>query len=117
MSTAPAREHFLRRLLQGSAPLMVWALHFFGAYALVAAGCCTALAHTPWFGVPALHVTLWLLSALAVAVIAGLIARNLRLPRGLLRSAAAGGGLLALLAVAWTTLPMLLVVPLCRCQP
>ena len=116
--TAPTHsEHFLRRLLQGGGPLMVWALHFFGAYVLVATGCCSAFAETPWFGVSALRVSLWGLSALAAIAIASLIVRSLRLPHGLLRSAGAGGGALALLGVTWTTLPMVWwALPLCRCQ-
>lgn len=115
MTATPPREHFLRHLLQGGGSLIVWAVHFFGAYALVAAGCCTALAQTQWFGFSALRVSLWGLSALAGVVIALLIARSLRLPPSLLRSAGAGGGLLALLGVAWTSLPMASALPLCRC--
>ena len=96
---------------------MVWALHFFGAYVLVATVCCTAFSQTQWFGISALRVGLWGLSALAAIVIAALIVRSLRLPHSLLRSAGAGGGLLALLGVAWTTLPMVWALPLCLCQP
>ena len=110
-------EQFLRRMLQGGGPLMVWALHFFVAYGLVAAAGCSAFAEASWFGVSALRALLWGLSVLAAAVIALLIARSLRLPRGLLRSAGAGGGGLALLGVVWTTLPMLLALPLGSCQP
>ena len=115
MTTSPQREDFFRHLLQGGGPLMVWAAHFFGAYLLVATVCCTAFAQTPWFGIPALRLGLWGLSALAASVIAALIARSLRLPHSLLRSAGAGGGALALLGVAWTTLPMLWSLPLCAC--
>ncbi len=111
------REHFFRHLLQGGGPLLIWAVHFFGAYVLVAAACCTAFAQTQWFGVSALRALLWLLSALAASAIGMLMARSLRLPHSLLRSASAGGGVLALLGVAWTTLPMLWALPLCRCPP
>lgn len=117
MTTPTGSEHFLRHLLQGGAPLMVWALHFFGAYGLVAAACCTAFARSQWFGFSALRVSLWGLSALALAVIATLIVRSVRMPHSVLRSAGAGGGVLALLGVAWTTLPMVWALPLCRCQP
>jgi hypothetical protein len=115
MKRTPTRERFFRRLLLGSAPLWIWALHFFGAYALVASACCTALQRTDWFGVPALRVALWALSALAVMAIAALLLKSRPLPRGLLRSAAVLGGLLALLGVVWTTLPMLAALPLCDC--
>lgn len=117
MTPAPQPERCLRRLLQGGGPLMIWALHFFGAYMLVAAGCGTRFAQTQWFGIAALRMSLWGLSALAVIAIAALIARSLRWPPSLLRSVSAGGGLLALLGVAWTTLPMLWALPLCTFQP
>lgn len=116
--TVPARcDHFLRHLLQGGGPLMVWALYFFGAYALVAVACCSAFARTPRFGVSALRVSLWAMSALAAIAIALMIVRSLRLPRGLLRSAGLGCGALALIGVAWTALPTLWsALPLCLCQ-
>jgi hypothetical protein len=117
MNMVAQREQFFRHLLQACGPLMVWALHFFGAYVLVATGCCTAFAATQWLGISALRVVLWLLSALAIVVIAILIARSLRLPNSLRRSAGTGGSLLALLGVAWTTLPMFWALPLCLCQP
>lgn len=117
MTAMPTRERFFRHLLQGGGPFMVWALHFFGAYVLVAAACCTGFAQAQWFGISALRVSLWLLSALAVLVIATLIVRSLRMPPSVLRSAGAGGGALALLGVAWTTLPTLWALPLCVCQP
>jgi hypothetical protein len=117
MTTKPQRERFFAHLLQGGGPLLVWALHFFSAYGLVATVCCTAFADTRWFGISALRICLWALSALAAIVIAWLIARSLRLPRGLVRSAGAGGGGLALVGVAWTTLPMVWALPQCLCQP
>ena len=117
MTTQPPRERFFRRLLQGSAPLWVWALHFFGAYGLVATICCTASAQTQWFGISALRLSLWGLSVSAALVIALFIARSLRLPQGLVRSAGTLGGALALIGMAWTTLPMMWALPLCTCQP
>lgn len=117
MTTGPQRERFFRHLLQGAGPLMVWALHFFGAYVLVATGCCSPFAGTQVFGISALRASLWLISASAIVVITVLIARSLRLPHSLRRSTGAGGGALALLGVIWTTLPTVLAVPLCLCQP
>ena len=118
MSAAGGPEHLLRHLLQGSGALIVWALHFFGAYGLVAAGCCTAFARTTWFDMSVLRVVLWALSALAALAIAWLIAWGLRLPPSVLRSAGVLGGALALLGVAWTTFPMWFwALPLCRCGP
>ena len=118
MSAATGSEHLLRHVLQGSGALIVWALHFFGVYGLVAAACCTPFAQTTWFGMSALRVSLWALSALAALGIAWLIARGLRLPPSLLRSASVLGGTLALLGVAWTTVPLwVLALPACRSGP
>jgi len=118
VNAASGPEHLLRHLLQGSGALIVWALHFFGVYGLVAAGCCTAFAQTTWFGMSALRVLLWALSALAALAITWLIACGLRRPPSVLRSAGVLGGALALLGVAWTTLPMSFwALPLCRCGP
>ena len=116
MSAPTASEHLLRRLLQGGGALILWTLHFFGAYGLVAAACCTAFADATWFGQSALRVVLWAWGALAALAIAWLIACALRLPPGVLRSAGLIGGALALIGVAWTTLPTaVLALPLCRC--
>lgn len=113
-SPGSLREHFFGHLLQGAGPLIVWALHFLVSYVLVAAGCCTAFAQSTWLGVPALRIALWAASTLALIVIGLLIARSLRLQGGLARTAGAGCGALALIGVAWTTLPVW-ALPLCSC--
>ena len=117
MSAPTSSEQLARHLLQGGGALLVWALHFFGAYVLVATGCCSSFADAAWVGVSALRISLWALSVLAAGLIVVCIVRGRRLPRSLLRSAAVGGGALALIGVAWTTLPMLGALPLCHCQP
>lgn len=93
-------DHFFRRLLQGCAPLMVWALHFFGVYVLAEAGCGTAIE-------PALRWLLPLASVLALAAIASMLLRGRPDGASLLGTASLGSGLLALTGVLWTTLPML----------
>lgn len=105
MTTSP--ERFFAATLHGSAPLLVWALHFFGAYVLVAAGCCRA-------GDASLRTLLLLGSALAIGAIAWQLRGTAGASDRLLRSARLGGGVLALVGVAWTTLPMF-VLPVCRC--
>lgn len=107
-------DRFGRQLLHGSAPLLVWALHFFGAYAFVAVTCCSALADLQWLGLAAPRVLLLAGTALALGLIALLLVRGRRRPAGLLRSAATGSAVLALAGVAWTTLPMM-VLPVCQC--
>lgn len=101
------QEPFFRPLWHGSAPLVIWAVHFFAAYAVVAAGCGTALQ-------PFLRTGLLVAGAVAIAAIGWLLLRQ-RGRTGLhrLRGAALiGGGVLACLGIAWTTLPLLLV-PVC----
>ncbi|HET6600055.1 MAG TPA: hypothetical protein VFG60_08835 [Burkholderiaceae bacterium] len=105
---------FFRKAWLGGAPLLVWALHLFGAYAFVAISCCSAFAETQWFGVAAPRLVLLAASVLALAAIVALLLRGLREPESLLRTASTGTAALALIGVAWTTLPMLLM-PMCRC--
>ena len=101
------QEPFFRPLWKGSAPLVVWAVYFFAAYAFVAAGCGTALQ-------PFLRTGLLAAGALALVAIGWLMLRQRG--RGSLHrlsgAAQIGSGLLACIGIAWTTLPLLLV-PVC----
>lgn len=102
-------DRFFRQLLQGSAPLMVWALHFFAVYVLAEAGCGRAFE-------PALRWALPMASVLALATIAlMLLLRRLRVGgrsgESVLRTASLGSGVLALIGVLWTSLPMLWLPP------
>lgn len=101
------QEPFFRPLGYGSAPLLVWAAHFFFAYAAVAAGC-----GTPWQ--PFLRPGLLAISALALAAIGWLLCgeRGRKGLHRLLFATRIGNGLLAGVGVAWTTLP-LLMLPVC----
>jgi hypothetical protein len=108
-------DRFGARLLQGSAPLMVWAVQLFGSYVLVAAACCTAFSEMQWFGTSALRVLLLALGALALAAIGVLLLRSLRGPAGLLRTAGTVSAVLALTGVAWATFPSAML-PLCVCR-
>ncbi|MFC0131047.1 hypothetical protein [Massilia eurypsychrophila] len=105
------RDHFWSRLLRGTLPLIVWAAHWFAAYALVAAQCSPA-AISPesprrWM--------LWVLSALALGACALMLwrARKTLAHAGgdisLLDWAAAGSAVLATMGIVWTTLPMLMI--------
>lgn len=104
-------------LWQGSAAFIVWALHFFGLYVLVAVGCTQGWADVPLLGTSLLRVLLAAASLLALGWIGGLLWRaggGLRRRGGedLLSVAAAGGAWLALIAVLWASLPALLL-PMC----
>ena len=100
-------ESFFRRLWTSSAPLVIWAVHFFAAYAVVAAGCGTSLQ-------PFLRTGLLAAGAVAVAAIAWLLwhQRSARTLHRLGGAARVGSGVLAGIGIAWTTLPLLLV-PVC----
>ncbi len=101
------QEAFFRRLWYGSAPLVVWALHFFGSYAVVAAGCGTAAP-------PFLRTGLLVASVLALALIGWMLMRHRRRQghHRLLDAARLGSGALAAVGIAWTTLP-LVFLPVC----
>ncbi|HWT73068.1 MAG TPA: hypothetical protein VN361_12865 [Oxalicibacterium sp.] len=98
--------------MDACAPLLLWALHFFGAYVFAAASCTTALADTVWFGQAAIRLTLivWTIAALLLA--GWLLLRACRAlretgRRHLLSGARAGCAALGLLGIVWTALPLL----------
>ena len=100
-------DRFFRRLWQGSAPFITWALHFFLVYVLVAAGCGTAFESS-------LRAVLLSASVLALAAIAWppLSRRGQCEHHGLLGASRLGSAVLACIGVLWATLPMLWL-PLC----
>lgn len=91
-------ERFFHKLWQGTAPLVVWAAHFFFCYLYAAAAC----GRGTW-------------AVLAGVTLAALAAAG-RLawqawppggrPRGMLQAARLGGAILALVAIAWGALPL-----------
>ena len=102
------RENLFTDLLRGTAPLLLWALHFAFCYGLVGAQCSPALS-----GPDAPSRTL-----LMVVSAAALGACLLMLWRGwparadhprLLDWALAGSAVLALAGIAWTAAPLLLL--------
>ena len=102
------REQFFRKLLRGTLPLLVWAVHFGASYVLVAAQCSPA-GFAP--GHPQrLPLVLMTLAALAACAALAWRARGVlaaadeRTP--LLDWAAAGSALLGLVGTAWTAVPL-----------
>lgn len=113
----PPPEPSRAPLWQGGGPFFVWALHFFGVYVLDAAGCNAGWDEAALAGTSLLRVLLVAVSALALGWIAWLLWRadGGRPPRGregLLAVAAAGSAWLALVGVAWVSVPVLML-PLC----
>ncbi len=100
------RENLLRDTLRGTAPLLVWALHFTMCYVLVAAQCSPALVEP---GAPS-RMLLMGLTVVALGVCALLLWKGW--PAGearLLDWARAGSGVLGLCGIAWTAIPLLLL--------
>ena len=104
----PMREGFLRKLMRGTLPLLVWAAHFAVCYVLVAFQCSPA-GFAP--GNPhRLPLALLTIAALAVCGVlawrtrAPLVAGNEQTP--LLDWAAAASALLAFVGIAWTSVPL-----------
>ena len=97
------RTNLFTGLLKGTAPLLVWALHFALCYGVVAAQCSPALVAT---ATPS-RTLLLVLSAVALAACVPMLGRHW--PLRLLDWARAGGAVLALAGIAWTTVPLLLL--------
>ena len=109
-----ASERFLRRLALASAPLWIWALHFFLVYALVAVGCDVGPDGARRLDVAPLRGAALASGGLALGAIAlgWRAAGRRRARRGRLRDVARhAGALLAAVGVAWGMLAVLLVAP------
>lgn len=97
MDDEPMREPFFKPVLRALAPLLLWAVHFFVCYVISAER----------------RLLLAVLSAGALAVCAWLLWREWAVldERASLREwSAAGGAVLALVGIAWTIVPIVLLV-------
>lgn len=103
-------DHFFRQLMRATLPLLVWGAHFGFCYLLAAAQCTPAAMRPDGPD----RLLLGIATAAALAVCAWLAWRE----RGILHDAqgaalldwaAALGAVLALVAILWTGLPILLV--------
>lgn len=114
---ADREDRFLAGARQGVLPLLIWAAHFFLAYAFVAIGCRAGLDDVRVAGMPAIMLVLLGVSVLALGWLVGLVvaavggrrrdgARHPTLVP--VRLAAA---VLALVGVLWTTVPMTWLPP------
>ena len=99
-------EHLLTNLLLGTAPLLVWAAHFVFSYVFVAVSCAAG---------PVRTAALLMASVIAIVATAVLLWRSVQRlrrrhgPQRLRDVATAGSAVLALLAIVWTSVPMLLI--------
>ncbi len=111
--------HATFRMLSG---LMIWAAHFLGIYIFTALACARRFAEASWLGigvVPWVIGTATLAAAAATLVVIGLAVRDTRFSTSRNNTSsfvpwmtAAFGGL-ALVAILWEALPVLLV-PTCE---
>ena len=99
-------------LLLFSAPL-VWALHFVAIYGFTGILCARPGANAPWLG---LSVATWVLIAAGLAAAAAIVACLAVAPRDAVREnrrfmrwVARGLGGLAIVAIAWETMSVLLI--------
>lgn len=109
------QDHLFRKLLLGTAPLLVWAGHFFFCYAYAAAACLRN-----W---PGRERVLLLATVMAVGAGIWLLWRALRAASrkagpgvragSLLDWARIGGAVLALTGMLWTSVPLMMLA-LCR---
>ena len=105
------RDRFFVRALHGTLPLLVWAAHFFASYALVAAQCSPA-------AITRDAPSVWMLAALSAAAL-GLCGLLLWRAWAKVRTAdgepaihdwaALGSGIMGLMGVVWTSLPLLML--------
>lgn len=96
-------ERFFVRLWQGTAPLVLWAAHFFFCYLVAASGC----RRGTWAVL--LGATLLALAAagwLAWRAWQGWRSDPAPASHGMLRMAQLAGAMLALVAIAWSALPL-----------
>lgn len=109
MHTHPNREGFWRRVLHATLPLLVWIASFAFSYGLAAAQCTPAGLHP---GGPD-RVLLGAVTAAALAACALLAWRRrgalLDRKAGLAERVGAVLAVLALVAIGWTGLPLMLV--------
>ncbi len=105
--TPRSRSSFFRGAWLGAAPLIVWAGHFFGCYSIVALGCDQGWGHLQWgllaFSTLALGGLGWW-TAVACR-------QTLRSPGSTLLQVRLLAALLAMVAILWTSVPLLWLPP------
>lgn len=105
-----AREHFFRRTFGATAPLLLWAVHFFGAYVFAAISCASELADATWHGRSAIASALIVWTTLAIATALWLLWRATigyrKSQSTLIGGTRIGCALLGAIGIVWTALPL-----------
>ena len=108
-------EPLFKKTLAATAPLLLWAAHFVFLYVFVAVACIAGVAERRLAGYPLGTAMLLLESAAAVIAACFLLLRSARLLRrrgdtsGLVAVVRAACALLAVFAIAWCSLPVILL--------
>jgi hypothetical protein len=108
-----SRDRFFRNSVDASAPLLLWALHFFTVYIFVALACESTLVDAQLFGYPYIECMSLLLSLFAIFIATGLLWRAAMMcllrPRQLLSLARLGCAMLGIIGIIWTSVPMFIL--------
>ena len=103
-------DHLFVQVIRASAGLLVWTAHFIFSYLVVAGGCLSAEYGRSG---PAPGWVLLLGSALALGAVGAMLWRSVRRlgqrHAALFEWARAGGAVLALIGIVWSSVPMLML--------
>lgn len=108
-------EPLFKKMLAATAPLLLWAGHFVFLYVFVAVACIAGVVELKVAGFPVATALLLLESAAAIVAAVMLLLRSARLLRrsgsqaGMVEVVRAGSALLATFAIAWASLPLLVL--------
>ena len=108
-----AESRFTRTALRMSSGIIIWAAHFLAIYGFTALACARGFATARWMGIGAVPWMIGVATLIAAAALVALIASAARAANSSFTEwmAAALGGL-ALIAVAWEAMAVLMV-PAC----
>lgn len=107
------RDHFFRDAMDASAPLLLWALHFFVVYIFAALACESTLVGAQLFSYPLIEGVLRLLSLIASLLLLGLLWRAIALYRHASQKFLPFTRLLCVMlgtiGIVWTSVPMFIL--------
>lgn len=108
-----ARDRFFQDALDASAPLLLWALHFFVVYIFVALSCGSTLVDATLFGRPLIESVCLALTVLALLIVAGSLWRAIGYCRldahSLLPLVRLGCAMLGMIGILLTSVPMFIL--------
>ena len=112
---ATLTDGFLWPVLHGVLPLVIWAAHFFLSYAGAEVACALRLQRFALAGVTAPTIWLWIITVAAIAMLVVVTLAPVRRARAdtksgdTLTAVRIGVGILALVGVVWSAVPIVVV--------